>query len=137
VSLVLDSSVTLAWLFSDEVTTRTAAVLAFVQSSGAWVPAIWRLEVANGLQQGIRRGRIDAVLRDESLADLTRLPIVTDAETDAHAWASTLDLAEHFRLTLYDASYLELAQRRALPLATLDGALRRAADVLAIELLGA
>lgn len=135
-SLVVDSSVALAWLFDDERAPSTEAVLARVQSSGAWVPAIWRLEVANALQQGIGRGRMDAAFRNKSLADLSRLPVVTDGETDAHAWVSTLELAERFRLTAYDACYLELAQRRELPLATLDGDLRRAAGVLAIELHG-
>ena len=62
--------------------------------------------------------------------------VTIDPETDLHAWATTLQLAERFNLTLYDATYLELAQRLGLPLATLDKELRIAADALGVELLG-
>jgi predicted nucleic acid-binding protein len=135
-SLVLDSSVTLAWLYDEETTVTVQRVMDLVTDSGAWVPAIWRLEVANSLQTGVRRGRINATIRDESLADLERMEIVTDAETDTYAWTTTLRLAERFLLTLYDAAYLELAQRRSLPLATLDRELRTAATALGLVLLG-
>jgi predicted nucleic acid-binding protein len=70
--LVLDSSVTLAWLYSEETTVAVQRVMDLVTDSGAWVPAIWRLEVANSLQTGVRRGRINSTIRDESLADLER-----------------------------------------------------------------
>jgi len=104
--------------------------------SGAWVPAVWRLEVANVLEAGVRRRRTDALFRDEALANLALLPIQSDAETDSHAWGATLHLAERHRLTLYDASYLELARRRGLPLASLDMELRAAAGVEHVALLG-
>ena len=136
-SLVLDSSVTLSWFFEDERTAATAAVLERVIAHGAVVPTIWHLEVANALQSGLRRGRIDAAFRNASLGDLGQLDIVSDPETEAHAWAETLQLADRFRLTLYDAAYLELAQRRRLSLATLDGDLRAAGGVLGVILLGA
>jgi predicted nucleic acid-binding protein len=136
-SLVIDASVTLAWLYHDEKSEPIERVFEIVADTGGWVPAIWRLEVANGLQQGIRRRRIDADFRDKSLADLIDFEIITDSETDIAAWTDTLDLAERFKLTLYDACYLELAQRRALPLATLDGDLRTAGLALGLELLGA
>jgi predicted nucleic acid-binding protein len=136
VSLVLDSSVTLSWFFEDERTEATASVLERVVEHGAVVPAIWRLEVANALQSGLRRGRIDAAFRDASLSDLGQLDIVSDSETDGHAWVETLQLADRFRLTLYDAAYLELAQRRHLPLATLDHDLRVAGRAFGTVLLG-
>ena len=53
---------------------------------GAWVTGLWRLEVANVLQRGVRRGRHDAAFRDVTLADLSRLPISVDTETDRQAW---------------------------------------------------
>ena len=136
-SLVLDSSVTLSWFFEDERTAATASVLERVVEQGAVVPAIWRLEVANALQSGLRRGRVDAAFRDATLSDLAQLDIVSDPDTDRHAWAETLQLADRFRLTLYDAAYMELAQRRHLPLATLDHELRMAARALGTVLLGA
>jgi predicted nucleic acid-binding protein len=117
-------------------TAATQRVLNLVMSSHAWVPAIWRLEVANSLLTGVRRGRIDAAFRDAALADLVHMDILTDPETDTYAWTTTLRLASRFGLTLYDAAYLELAQRRSLPLASLDRGLRTAARTLAITLLG-
>lgn len=135
-SIVIDSSVTLAWIYSDETTEPVQQVLDTVGNHGAWTPSLWRLEVANVLEMGVRRGRHDAVFRDATLNDLALLPINTDAETDRQAWGATLRLAERHRLTLYDAAYLELAKRRGLPLAALDDELRTAANAEAIVLLG-
>jgi predicted nucleic acid-binding protein len=136
VSLVLDSSATLAWIYQNEVTDGTRRIFDLVASSGAWVPSLWRLEIANGLQAGIRRKRIDAGFRAAALANLSELDISVDQETDSFAWTTTLQLADRFGLTLYDAAYLELAPRRHLPLATLDQPLRAAAAA-GVELLGA
>ena len=135
-SLVLDSSVTLAWVYSDETTPDLRDVLDLVNSHGAWVPSLWRLEVANILEMGVRRGHHDAAFRDATLADLSLLPISIDLETERQAWGATLRLAEQHRLTLYDAAYLELAQRRSLALASLDGELRAAAKTEDVALLG-
>ncbi|MFM9616324.1 type II toxin-antitoxin system VapC family toxin, partial [Streptomyces niveiscabiei] len=68
----------------------------------------------------VRKRRIDPDFRRAALADLAILDISTDPQTDSHAWTDTLNLADQLRLTVYDAAYLELAQRRILPLATLD-----------------
>ncbi len=135
-SLVLDSSATLAWIYGDETTDAIRAVFEAVADNGAVVPALWRLEVGNSLTVAMRRNRIDAELRRAALADLALLDIATDPHTDGHVWSDTLHLADRFRLTLYDAAYLELAQRRGLPLATLDAELRSAGDALGIPLLG-
>lgn len=126
-SLVLDSSTTLAWVYADETTTAIREVFDRVRKNGAWVPALWRLEVGNALEMGVRRRRHNAKFRDSTFADLSLLPIHVDTETDEHAWGSTARLAEVHGLTFYDASYLELAKRRAIPLATLDVDLRKAA----------
>ena len=135
-SLVLDASLTLSWFFKDERTPRADAVLTEVTENGAVVPALWRLEVANALQMAVRRKRIDAAFRNSALTQLSRLSISTDPDTDAYAWTVTLQLADRFQLTLYDAAYLELASRRVLPLATLDRELRDASAALGITLLG-
>jgi predicted nucleic acid-binding protein len=136
VSLVIDSSITLSWCFEDERTEVTATLLYRVAETGALVPALWRLEVANGLQVAVRRGRIDVAYRDATIADLRDLAIDVDPETDRKAWSEILQLADRFRLTLYDAAYLELAQRRQLPLASLDNELRAAGQMLGVPLLG-
>ena len=135
-SLILDASLTLAWYFEDECTPATEELLERVARTGAVVPPLWRLEVVNGFQSGIRRKRIDVAYRDASLADLKQLPIAIDADTDAHIWTTTLWLSDRYELTIYDACYLELAQRRNLPLATRDQQLRQAAQSLGIPLLG-
>ena len=135
-SLVLDSSVTLAWIYSGETTDAIRQVFDAVADSGAVVPALWRLEVANSLTIAVRRRRIDEELRRAALADLILLDITIDPDTDIHAWGATLRLADRFRLTVYDAAYLELAQRRTLPLATLDEELRVSGTALGIPLLG-
>ena len=135
-SLIIDSSVTLAWVYSDETTPAVSHVLQLVSSDGAWVPALWRLEVANVLQMGVRRGRHDAAFRDATLSDLSLLPLSTDNETEKHSWGATLRLSERHQLTVYDAAYLELAQRRRLPLASLDEELRAAAKREHVALLG-
>jgi predicted nucleic acid-binding protein len=135
-SLVLDSSVTLAWIYSEETTESIRHAIDLISQNGAWVPGIWRLEVANVLEMGVRRKRHDAAFRDATLADLAQLPIHVDGETDQQAWQATLRLAKRHQLTLYDAAYLELALRRGLSLATLDEDLRRAAQNEKLSLLG-
>jgi predicted nucleic acid-binding protein len=136
VSLVIDSSMTLAWYFEDERTAASIAVLNQVAEEGAIVPALWRLEVLNGLQVAVRRGRIDIAYRDASLTDLQSLVIAIDPGTNRHAWSATLRLCDRFGLTPYDAAYLELALRRRLPLATLDSELVRAARAESVPLVG-
>jgi predicted nucleic acid-binding protein len=136
VSVVLDASLTLTWYFDDEATLATDAVLDRVAEAGAVVPVLWRLEVANALQSALRQKRISALYRDEALNELAQLPIKVDHDTDTYAWTTTLRLAERFGLTMYDATYLELAQRRSLPLATLDKELRKASVALDLALLG-
>ncbi len=83
-----------------------------------------------------RRGRIDSDQRQRLAGFLRDLPVTIDVETAGQAWAATSRLAAVHRLTIYDAAYLELAQRLSLPLATLDTKLRAAAAALGITLLG-
>ena len=127
-SLVLDSSAALAWIYGDEATEPIRRVFNAVADEGAFVPSLWRLEIANSLTGAVRRGRIDHEFRRAALADLGDLDIVVDAQTDARAWNATLEFADRFRLTVYDAAYVELAERRALSLATLDRDMRRAGE---------
>jgi predicted nucleic acid-binding protein len=128
VSFVLDSSITVAWLYREEATKSVDAVFENLIEASAWVPALWHLEVANVLRIGIRRKRHAADFRDRVLSDLSEFLIHVDPETQRQAWGATARLAERHGLTLYDAAYLELALRRRLPLATLDRDLRAAAS---------
>jgi len=136
VSLVVDASLTLSWYFEDERSAEADAILDRIAETGAIVPVLWRLEVANGLQVAIRRKRIDADFRDRAIQQLAMLPIRVDAETATFAWTTTLQLADRFKLTVYDACYLELAQRREVPLATLDKDMRDAGRAVGVRLQG-
>lgn len=135
-SLVLDGSVALACCFSDETTPVIDEVMPGAARDGAVVPSIWWLEVANGLRSGIRRGRLTASARNDLLAAFTDMRIDADIDTDRQAWTTTLILADRHRLTSYDASCLDLACRRGLPLASLDRALRAAAEAENVPLPG-
>jgi predicted nucleic acid-binding protein len=137
VSLIIDCSATIAWFMPDERSAQSEAVRRRVTEEGATVPALWPIEVGNTFLLAVRHRRISADQRTRALQHLGMLSISIDHETLMHAWEETLALAERFRLTLYDACYLELAQRRELPLATLDKNLRKAGRALDISLLGA
>jgi len=89
--------------------------------------------LSNVLLQAERRGRIstgDVTMRLDLIA---QLPILTDQETTIRAWREILTLARAASLTTYDATYLELAMRRGLPLLTKDNELVRAAKRLGVE----
>jgi len=136
-SLILDASVTLAWIYADETTSAIRDIFDRIHGSGALVPALWRLEVANGLRSGIRSGRLDLAFRDQTLTDLGQMNITVDLETDQGAWTDILKISDSLRLTPYDAAYLELALRHGLPLASLDKQMRHAAATLGLETLDA
>ena len=135
-SLILDSSATLAWVFPGEKTTAIQDVFNLIAEDGAVVPELWRIEVANVLNVSIRRRRIVLKNRTDILTELGILPISIDGETKTHTWNETLALADAYNLTIYDATYLELALRLGLPLATLDERLRDAAEREGVLLMG-
>ncbi|MGH7948399.1 MAG: type II toxin-antitoxin system VapC family toxin [Candidatus Binataceae bacterium] len=135
-SFVLDASHTLACLFEDEASAEMLEVLELAARDCAWVPSLWHLEIANALQIGVKRGRCTTSFVDQSLSRLMRLPINVDEGTATQAWNATLSLARAESLTLYDACYLELALRRALPLATRDAELIAAARRRGAQMLG-
>lgn len=133
---VLDCSATLPWIFGSEATPETDALLdTLTVGSKAWVPALWHLELGNVLLGAQRKGRIDKAGIEKFLSALAVYDITVDPETMAMAWSKTLALAEGYKLSVYDAAYLEIALRRGLPLATLDGSLRIAAQKAGVHLL--
>ena len=136
-TFVLDNSVALAWCFEDEQTPEILALLDRVAESGAIAPLLWPLEALNGLLVAERRRRLTQAKRADLAALLHQLPIALDRETADHAWTATARLAERFTLSVYDATYLELAHLRQCPLATLDRPLRTAAIALGLETLPA
>ena len=136
-SLVLDASMTIAWLFADERRAAAHGIMLRVVSGGALVPSLWRLEVVNVLRNAVRRERCDEAYVDRSLERLLRFPIEIDDETSLHAWTATRDLSRRHNLSAYDAAYLELAVRSSLPLATCDRELAAAASRSGVEVLTA
>lgn len=135
-SLVLDTSITLARVFPYEWTPTILKLFREQIAYSAWAPELWKIEVANVLSLSVRKGRISKERRERILSRLQLLPIAIDSETGKHAWHATLELADRHRLTVYDATYLEMAIRRSLPLATLDRDLRQAAQAENVPLLG-
>jgi predicted nucleic acid-binding protein len=127
----------LTWCFGDEATQATDDLLLRLMDEGAYAPSLLPMEMLNVLLMAQRRGRITQETRRNCLAFLHALPIMLDARTVSQAWAVSNLLAERYTLTIYDAVYLELAQRLDLPLATLDADLRKAAKALGVSLLGA
>ena len=121
---VLDASVAVAWLLGDETASAAESALRRLEDDEALVPHLWHLELRNGLLVAARRGRFIPDGPAERLNALRDLPIRTDTGLDLDI---AFALAERRGLSFYDAVYLELAKRRAAPLATLDRALARAA----------
>ncbi len=132
--VVIDSSISIAWCFPDERDEYSQAVLDALTTTQAFVPYLWHLEVANTLLVGERRKRSTQANTVAWLGFLSALPITVDAETRIHAFGNTLSLARNHQLSAYDASYLELAMRLGLPLATLDDKLKTAAKAVGVPL---
>lgn len=130
---VLDNSVTMRWLFGDGSADDVAYadhVLELLAAPGtsALVPAIWALEVGNVIARAEARGLVEDARSAEFLSLLRDMAIEPDPESFDQALEQTLHLARQHGLSTYDAAYLELAQRKGLPLATLDTDLRQAAN---------
>ncbi len=130
-TFVLDASAALTWLLSDARATNreyAARLLeALKHGTVAVVPVTWALEIANVLARGEAKGVVSEAQSGAFLEMLSGAPIHADAATFPQALTDTLSLARRHRLSSYDASYLELALRAGLPLATLDQNLNKAA----------
>jgi predicted nucleic acid-binding protein len=134
-SFVLDASVALAWVLPDEGNPYADELLERLIADGAMVPPIWPLEIGNVLLVALRRGRIEQEELHSTVEWLAQLPIEVDIEATDYALAGVVLLAAQLGLTTYDAAYLDLAQRRNLPLATLDKRLRAACATAKLEVL--
>ena len=126
---VLDASLSLAWCFEDEQTDFAQGVLQRIWDDAEPVaPALWPLEVANGIRNAERRKRIAPEKGQELLRFLDDLPVRIIEQPGSIVLREVAPLASQHGLTAYDAAYFHLAQQRGLPLATLDSPLRRAAE---------
>jgi predicted nucleic acid-binding protein len=131
---VVDASITACWAFRDEDHPRSDLALAKLRSDEALAPVLWWFEVRNILVANERRKRLAQTDTADFLRELARLPITLDRTPEE---SEILRLARAHGLSVYDAAYLELAQRHRVELATLDGDLMDAARAEAVGLLGA
>lgn len=136
-AFVLDNSVAMRWLLpSQKASDQKYAekILKTFADKDAVVPNLWHLEAVNVLMEAERRADIDAGEVERFISHLENLPLHTDRATVQQAFSRTLSLARIYKLSSYDAAYLELAIREGLPLATLDKDLRKAAKKAHVEI---
>jgi predicted nucleic acid-binding protein len=133
-NFVVDASFALAWVLKDEATTATDKLLdSLGRGSRAFVPALWYWEIGNALLSVERRKRATKAEVGRHLTLLQSYPIEIDEAAVNRAWGAAHLLAQQYRLTSYDAAYLELAIRRGFPLASLDAELQAAANAEKVE----
>jgi len=134
---VLDNSVAMRWLLeTPKVSDQKYAenVLKALSEHDAVVPNLWHLEAGSVVLGAEKRGEITVGESERFITQLENLPIHVDAMTAHQAFSRTLNLARTYKLSSYDASYLELAVREGLPIATLDKSLRKAAKKADVDL---
>jgi predicted nucleic acid-binding protein len=135
-SFIVDASVGFAWVYQSQATPETDHLLNEVATGAAViVPALWFLEISNVLLMAQRRHRLTAAQRKAAMEKLTAMQLTVDEEGFHHAFGKTSELAGEHGLTIYDATYLELALRRSLPLASRDEALKNAARQCGVKAL--
>lgn len=125
---VVDNSVVMTWCFEDETSKYAEQVLDSLEYATGLVPAIWPLEVCNVLLVAERRKRIGQADSTRFIALLNELPITVDQEPPERMTREIFALAREHDLSSYDASYLDLAMRKGLPIATLDKDLLAASE---------
>ncbi|GAB4236356.1 MAG: type II toxin-antitoxin system VapC family toxin [Deltaproteobacteria bacterium] len=138
-SFVLDASVTMRWFFGDGKQQELAyagKVLDAMKDASAHVPVTWGLEGANVIARAEAKGLVTEARSGAFLEMLDGVDIEVDAATSTHALSDTLQLARRYKLSAYDASYLELALRLGIPLATLDEDLQKAARKAGVKKFG-
>lgn len=133
---VIDASVALSWSFPDEQGDYATRVLRLLREDATVSSPIWALEVSNALIVAERRGRIDEALRIEVSSRLAGIAPQPLNISIAEALGPVADLARTHGLSAYDASYLYVAMRQGVPLATIDGQLRDAAGRAGVPLIG-
>ena len=134
-AFIADASVAIGWVHPAQATSLTATMLDAIEEGAVLeVPALWPVEVANALTVLVRRRKLAEEDRQTGLGWLRALPIRIDHEMASLAFSKLSELASAYRLSVYDATYLELAERRALALACKDGPLRKVARQRGVQL---
>ena len=134
--VVVDASTALAWCFPDEASGYADGVLVALEGKTILVPAVWSLEVANAILVGERKKRLRLSEIRQFTTLLESLSPVQDTQPVSENVVNVLPLARQYNLSAYDAAYLELSVRRGAQLATLDGKLRKAAQIAGVRIFG-
>ena len=127
---VLDNSVSMRWLFKDDTEADllyAEQVLEALKEGSTVVPGVWWLEVSNVIARAEAQQLLPETQSRKFLDTLRKMPITVDSSPVEQLWEQTLHLARKFKISAYDAAYLELAIRQNIVLATLDAGLARAA----------
>jgi predicted nucleic acid-binding protein len=133
---VVDASIAIAWVHPAQANSATDSLLeAAYEGATLDVPALWPLEVSNALLVLARRKKLSEGERQSALAALQKLAVKIDHEMSGLAFTTLSAIATEHQISVYDAAYLELAQRRQLPLACKDGPLQAAARRAKIKVL--
>ena len=117
---VIDTSVVMSWCFKDEINRYADVVLDLLEEATAFAPSIWPLEVGNVLLAAERRKRLSEADSVRFVTLLSELPIIVEQEPPQRMIHEILALAREHKLSSYDASYLDLAMRKGLSIATID-----------------
>ena len=135
-AVVIDASVAIGWVYPAQATPASKRLLEEIAEGAVLldVPALWSLELANALTTLVRRRRLTEDERQTALAWLRVLPTRVDHEMSSLAFSRLAELATTHHLSVYDATYLELAQRRRLPLVSNDAPLRKAAKECGVQI---
>ncbi len=134
--LVLDASIAVSWCFEDEQTSYTERMLdRLAGGAEAVVPSLWPFEIAHALVTAERHKRLTAAQSTVFLEHVGSFDITVDVAPLSRIFGRVVDEARQWRLTAYDAAYLELALRQGLPLVTLDDTLKKAAHAMGVRVL--
>jgi predicted nucleic acid-binding protein len=133
---VVDTSVIIAWCLEDEASDIADVVVDRLMLEGGIAPAHWPLEIANALRSAERRGRVDEPALRRLRPRLSLLPVEV-APVELSTAIGVIDTARRYDLSVYDAAYLDLADIRAVGLATVDGRLADACRSAGVPLIAA
>lgn len=122
-AIIVDASAVLAVVLDEEPRDYALAVGRYMSRRNCVTPPLFWFEFGNSLLTAVKKGRITAEQADDAISKVRRQPITTD---ESHLFRNVYHLAQQYRLTFYDAAYLELTLRRKLRIATLDETLRKA-----------
>jgi predicted nucleic acid-binding protein len=137
VSIVIDASVTIPWIIQEQSTSTIDALFqdGYRGLLALWVPSLWLTECGNVLNEMVKKKRLTLKQAQEAFTTLRYCRLQIDGVHSVAVQSQILQVAQDGRLSFYDATYIELARRKSYMLATLDSAMRRAAQAAGVHCL--